>query len=297
MMKIATSLNLCPPFLTEEALMPRLRSAGYDGVDFNFCDLTRRIDWSDERAADAFVDSWGTAAKGAGLDWVQSHGPMFNVFGDSEWDVKGRQLAPLSLRACGQLGVPWMVLHPETLPGGVSDSASYAEQLRRNVEYFQTLLPLCEKYNVGIALENLPEPMAARGGVRCFCGTAPELIELIDTLNHPLIGACWDTGHAKINRLEQRSAIGCLGSRLKVLHIQENDGKGDDHMMPFVNGPAGIDWKTVIEGLRIADYQGAFTYEAHNSFRAVPEVLFDDVLHLSAKVARHLASQITPTQG
>ena len=62
-------------------------------------------------------------------------------------------------------------------------------------------------------------------------------------------------------------------------------------MVPFANGPQGVDWQGVRDGLRAAGYGGAFTYEAHNGFRALPEVLFDDMLHWSAKVARYLASE------
>lgn len=290
-MKIATSLNIRPPYLDELRVIPHVAAAGFDGADFNFCDLIETVDWRDEPVADAFVDALASAADECGLAWFQAHGPMFNMFGESERDIKARELTPHSIRACGRLGVPWMVLHPETLVGGAGESGHYAEQMRRNIAFFRDLLPLCERWNVGIAIENLTDP--GRGGIRSFGGVVSDLIELIDALSHPLIGACWDTGHAKINKLDQRAGISALGSRLKALHVQENDGRGDDHMLPFANGPSGIDWKSVIAGLRAAGYAGAFTYEAHNGFRSLPEPLFDDALKLSAKIARYLADSIT----
>jgi sugar phosphate isomerase/epimerase len=290
-MTIATSLNICPSYLTETTLIPRLTMAGFDGIDFNFCDLTDRIPWEDEHRSDAWLDTLAAAAAQAGLTWVQAHGPMFHMFGDSPQDQKRRGLCPAALRACGRLGVPWMVLHPETLPGAFH-AGHHSETLARNVAFFRELLPLCERYGVGLAVENLPEPMGARGATRSFGGVPSEMIEIIDTLDHPLVGACWDTGHARVNQLDQRAGIEALGARLKVLHLQENDGRGDDHMLPYVNGRLGVDWQAVTDGLRAVQFSGALTYEVHNAFQAVPEPLFDPMLRLAATAACYLAGRV-----
>ncbi len=85
-------------------------------------------------------------------------------------------------------------------------------------------------------------PAGRHGGRQCcrFFGAVPdELCELIDTLNHPLIGACWDTGHARMMHHDQKACLTAIGSRLKALHIQENDGRNDDHMLPFASGGDG----------------------------------------------------------
>lgn len=165
--------------------------------------------------------------------------------------------------------------------------------LEGNVTFFRSLLPECEKHEVGIAIENIFDSAAGGRGAPRFYGAVPEeLCELVDALNHPLIGACWDTGHAHIQSLDQRAALAALGSRLKALHIQENDGKGDDHMLPFANGRKGVDWTAVTAGLAEAAYEGPFTYEVHNAFNAVPPSLYDQVLHQSVTIARYLIAQV-----
>lgn len=285
-MLIATSMNVCLGRCSELELLPRLAAAGFDGLDFNFIDLLDRIDWKNQRVAETWVDQLKSAAQAAGLKWVQAHGPMFNPLASGQQVEKCRALCEPSIAACGRLGVPWMVLHPGTAPGAW-DRAHRREVIERNAAYFRTLLPQCEKANVGLAIENMPERYSNEG--RVFGAVPEDLCELIDLLNHPLVGACWDTGHAKLMRLEQRSAIASLGARLKVIHAQENDGRDDDHMLPFANGRAGVDWKAVTAGLREAGYKGAFTFEVHNGLQGQPEELFDAVLRHAVQTGRLLA--------
>ena len=95
-----------------------------------------------------------------------------------------------------------------------------------------------------------------------------------------------------MNAMDQRAAIAALGPRLKALHIQDNDGTRDDHMLPFATA-RGVNWSDVALGLRDAGYGGAFTYEAHNGLRSVPDALLDDHLALAARTARHIAALAT----
>jgi len=293
-MQVAISLNICVNRCLEQEMIPRLARAGFDGVDFNFCDMNQRIDWCDDRAVDALLAPWQSAVQSSGMAWVQGHGPMFNMFGESPEDQKAKALSIPAIRAAAKLGVPWMVFHPDVFAGSF-DKGHRRKILEKNAEFFRSLLPTCEKGNVGIAIENLFDSAGRHGsrGAPRFYGAVPdELCELIDYLNHPLIGACWDTGHAKLMNHDQASAIGTIGHRLKVLHVQENDGKNDDHMLPFANARGGIDWDGVVQGLRAASYRGPFTYETHNALLAVPDALLDMMLEGAARIGRYFATQI-----
>jgi sugar phosphate isomerase/epimerase len=116
-----------------------------------------------------------------------------------------------------------------------------------------------EQTGVGIALENMP-------GCHRYFSLPEQLAELIDTLNHPLIGACWDTGHGHITSLDQAKSLLTLGPRLKATHIQDNDGVKDQHLLPY---QGTIDWNAVARTLGRIGFAGDFTYEAHNSVRLV----------------------------
>ncbi len=293
-MRIAMSLNITVNRCPEEHMIPRLAAAGFDALDFNFCDMLKRIDWFDAKAVAILLAPWQRAAEAAKMKWVQAHGPMFNMFSSSPDEARARALCVPAIRACGMLGVPWMVLHPDVFPGPF-DRAHRQAILDRNVEFFRTLLPECEKAKVGIAIENIMDsfaPWAGRNTIRFFGGVPEEQCAMVDALNHPLIGACWDTGHARIMKLDPRICLPALGARLKALHVQENDGKDDDHMLPFVNGRGGVDWAGFAAGLRAAGYQGAMTYEVHSAFAAVPDALMDAALSYSAQIAKYLVKQV-----
>jgi sugar phosphate isomerase/epimerase len=146
-----------------------------------------------------------------------------------------------------------------------------------------------EQTGVGIAMENMFDRERTKAGAprRSYCSDPYELLELIDTLNHPLVGACWDTGHAHRQGLDQ-SVIREFGKRLKALHVQDNNGLQDQHLLPY---QGNIDWKAVTGALAAIGYEGDFTYEAHMSIRKLPEELRDVGLKYSADLARYLVNQ------
>lgn len=293
-MLIATSLNIALKRWPEPQAMPRIAAAGYEGVDFNFADMCDRLDWFDDRAVGAWLEQFEQAAVATGLAFVQGHGPMMNLFGDTPKDIKRRSLCVPAIRAYGRLKVPWMVLHPDVFAGPF-DASHRRAILERNVEFFRSLLPVCEKHRVGIAIENLFDSVGRDDGRNCprfFASVPEELCELVDALNHPLIGVCWDTGHARVMRLDQRAAIRALGPRLKVLHVQDNDGRNDQHLLPFCAGREGVDWDAVTAGLREAGYRGALSLEVHNAFNGIPEPLFESTLQRAAEIARYLVARI-----
>ena len=83
-------------------------------------------------------------------------------------------------------------------------------------------------------------------------------------MDHPLLAACWDTGHANIQGVDQYRSIVELGDRLRGLHINDNYGDMDSHVAPF-QGTTNID--AVMQGLLDIRYQGYFTFEASNILR------------------------------
>jgi len=39
-----------------------------------------------------------------------------------------------------------------------------------------------------------------------------------------------------------------------VLHIHDNDGVTDSHLIPFQGGSAAVDWEDAAEGLRLCEF-------------------------------------------
>jgi len=293
--KIATSLNICPKDVTEPQLMAALAKAGFDGIDLPFYQHVEEVDWVDDRALTAFTQQRVAWAQDASLQWVQAHGPFFDMFGTDNQAQQSREACRHALKVCGQLGIPWMVLHPDIFPGAF-DAAHVKAMHDGNATFFRSLIDDCEKHNVGIAIENIFDHYAkTRGCERYFAGIPEEQCALIDDLNHPLIGACWDTGHAHMNLVDQHAGITQLGPRLKAIHIQETrTGEDrDDHVLPYSIENPGVDWDGVTKGLHEINFPGPLTFETHSSLQRVPRELLDSVLTYNLAVGRYLVGKIT----
>jgi sugar phosphate isomerase/epimerase len=281
---ISISMNIAGHRSSHE-LMRRLAAAGFDGLDFDFYSRWGQVAASGQAEIDRWADGLAASAAEAGLKWFLGHGPFFNVLGTRAEDDAGRRACSAALGVFGRIGIPWMVLHPGAAPGG-GDGSHRRAMIDGNAAFIRTLLGHCERVGVGIALENVPpEAVPYR-----FAQLPQDLLELADAVNHPLVGLCWDTGHGRIMNVDQRAAVTAIGSRLKVLHLQENDGAGDDHMLPYASTRKGVDWAGLMAGLRDIGYSGALNYEVDAAFCRLPEELYDATLRHAVTIARYLAS-------
>ena len=291
-MNVSTSLNVFEKEHPIRLSVERCRTAGFTCLDFNYWDHQpdiMRLSWSEEKT---WAEDARAAADTFGVRFTQMHGP---VHGDSFTEmVSGLtfesflELTKRSLHTAQILGVPWVVLHATVI--SLTGNEPYGQVLDFNCRFFQKLIPTLEATKVGIAIENIFDRINPVSGPRYvrrrYCSVAEELVELIDSINHPLVGACWDTGHAHTQALGQGEGIRLLGNRLKATHIQDTDGGlKDHHFLPYYGT---IDWDEVLRALAAVNYAGDFTYEAHNSVRALPDGLRDDALVYAVKLGSFL---------
>lgn len=256
----------------EQAL--RTVRAGFTHLDYNFLDWhsDARSPFVGERWLD-WVKETGEAVFAAGADFNQAHAPT-RGFGE----LSMRDLQLRAIEGCGALGIPWMVYH--SIRNDLTDDSVFDE----NINYFRTLLDAAHKYNVGIAIENIWPIME-----KCPLSRTENLIRLVDALNDPLVGICWDTGHGNVigrsryvwrtemqghlaEAGDQYRQLTMIGKRLKALHIDDNDGLDDNHVEPF---EGCINWNEVMRGLRDIGYEHSFTFECHFAVRRIPEHLVD----------------------
>jgi len=279
-MQLATSLNVLYDYTPDiEAAVARIAAAGFDALDFNGCDMM--VPWRGP-GGDEHLNKLKAAADRHGLPFVQAHGPMYDYFGE---DAEAHLADTFRcMEWCSRLGLPWMVMHPYRLPGAHSNE-HWQRCMEVNLDYFRQFIPAMERLGVGIAIENLSDFFSPG---RSFGSVPGEIAKLCDALDHELFGLCWDTGHAFLQCLDQKEALSSLGSRLKVLHIQDNDGKSDAHLLPY---HGKVKWDDVVAGLKGAGYQGAWTYETHNAVRTLPDPLRDDALRLAVTIGRHFTAQ------
>lgn len=291
-MLLSTSTNLFAFTPTKERLpmkycIEACAEAGYKVVDINFCECMnprsrmRDDDW------EKYVDELGELGAKLGLKYTQSHLPYYDLFNDKISDEHKELMEELirrSIIASSTLGIRWTVTHPATYyPAGQDMSVSK----RKNIEYYSKHVENAVKHNIGIALENDFEYKSAPYQ-HIYCANIFEQTDLIDSFNDPeYVGACYDFGHANMTGGFHRQNLNILGSRLKAVHVADNKGLADEHLLPF---HGNIDWKDAMAGLADIDYQGELTYEIQEFGRYYPKEFKDIVGRLSVEVGNILIS-------
>lgn len=146
------------------------------------------------------------------------------------------------------IGVKNAVLHMDraSFPEGTDKETL----LSVNAEKLKVLSKTAEEWGIRICLENL------RGAFECV----EDLLDVIDLVGSPAIGICLDTGHLNISHASsQEHFIKTAGDKLHALHIADNEGETDQHMMPF--GKGNVDFQEVMRSLKAIGYSDLFNYE------------------------------------
>ena len=112
------------------------------------------------------------------------------------------------------------------------------EALKRSLD---ELLPVLEKYSVRIAVENLRSDTF-------------ELIgQVMKDYPEKYLGITYDSGHGNIAEGKGMDRLEGLKNRLQALHLNDNDGSGDQHQPPFYGT---VDWRRMVKILAESSYKG-----------------------------------------
>ncbi|MBQ7321350.1 MAG: sugar phosphate isomerase/epimerase [Clostridia bacterium] len=289
-MKLGTSINLYAYYRGEKTPRPfvdQLRDTcrvGFRTLDIDFYEAAHHRMIEDDLNCDGWeakIEAVGNEAAKLGAEFVQSHAPfnknlfLYGKQPDAEYMEKYDMLMRRAIVASGKLGVKWMVVHP--LTDTVHAEYDVAVDLATNLEYYKPYLELAKRHGVGLAIENMAKfDPAIR---RVYCASPEEQADLIDAFGDPSVGACWDFGHARMMLSDQPRQLRMLGKRLKATHVQDNNGKRDSHLIPFVGG--NIEWEKIMPCLKEIGYEGDFVLEAHHYIRQVPTALWESAGRLA----------------
>lgn len=175
------------------------------------------------------------------------------------------------------IGIRNAVLHLDRMDGmGLPE----AEVFQRNLEKLRMLQAHIQTNGLGlrICLENI-------GGI---AKSVDQINAYLDLLDENCFGICLDTGHLNLHDKDQRNFILKAGKRLKALHIADNEGERDQHMMPY--GRGNIDFDQVVKALREVDYEGLFNLEIPGENRR-PDAILGYKLEYIAKCYNYLMGQ------
>jgi sugar phosphate isomerase/epimerase len=219
-----------------------------------------------------------------GVSFRQSHLPYYDIFRKEEPDPTMEELIRRSIIASGMMGVEWAVTHPGTVYSAGHDMSV---SLEKNVEYYSRHVQTAREAGIGICLENDFEYHPSQPRQRIYCASVCELVALVDAFRDPgHVGVCYDFGHGNlVGNPFHRKNLNIIGSRLRAIHVQDNHGTLDEHLMPF---HGNIDWAECMAGLADIGYKGDLTYEIQEFGRYLPNDQKHLVVDYSRKIGKVL---------
>jgi protein FrlC len=93
-------------------------------------------------------------------------------------------------------------------------------------------------------------------------------LKLLEEINKPSLGIVLDTGHINVNKELFSDAVRLLGDHIKHIHIDDNHGYNDDHLIP---GEGNINFEKVILDLKKINYKGFLTVELGFGYTIDPD--------------------------
>ncbi len=282
-MKLSTQTDISVARLGPAGAIRLLADAGYDCLDWSFFPGYMADsplfgdDWQQE------VNAMKAAAAECGVTFNQAHAPF-----PSMPDEAVRARIVQSIKVAAALGISGIVVHPiQHVPYLKNRGLLW----NINLEYYRSLLPLCEEYGIRVYVENMWQYDSARHCiVDSFCARPEEYCAFLDELNSPWMVACLDIGHCALVGQDPADMIRALGhDRLQALHVHDVNYLADNHTVPFTQS---LNWEEICTALGEIDYAGDFTFESDNTLTPLPVELLPAAASYMEKIGRYLISRV-----
>lgn len=270
--------------ITYNESIRRLKEAGFKHIDLNVADMDNErnmfhgADW--ERKAHELREE----AEKIGVKFVQSHAPYnprrtFKPF-PAEYEGHFREMLMRGQKIAEICGVPNTVIHPlAKVDATMEDMEAH---VRYNYEFYDAFLTACDKASMYACFENLPL------GYGQF---ATQLLELMKENSGHNVAVCWDFGHGELvypqrawSDAYQTDAIRTLKGHIRAVHVHDNLGKEDNHLLPFLGV---VKWEEVLPALRETGFSGDLVLEVKQN-AGMPYELMDDSARFMGAVSKKL---------
>lgn len=176
-----------------------------------------------------------------------------------------RQRAEQTLECAGILRARVVVFHPGY--SRLSYGSAVDTWVANTIRFWQQQMPRIRQVGCTVALENIFEEEPST------------LLQVLQGLDSPLFGHCFDTGHFNMfSTVSLESWFDALGAFIVESHLHDNHGAADEHL-PV--GEGEIDFKKATDLLKQCAPQAVWTLEAHSrerlerSFKAIHYYLED----------------------
>ncbi|MBE5865440.1 MAG: hypothetical protein E7292_04385 [Lachnospiraceae bacterium] len=161
------------------------------------------------------------------------------------------------------------------------DAEALDEALTAEIEYFRWA-------EISVYLENGYVTTYDGEIIRSPYSDPTWLYETVEAYNmlcgRLCFGICFNVGHANVLNVNLRSFVEGIMSRLRLVHMNDNDGIHDDHQMPYTftvgRGTLATDIYRVIGALIRADYQGGIVFDVNGLWEKAPVNMQKSLLEL-----------------
>lgn len=267
-----------------------IRAAGYDSVDFNannYCYPGLKYgdtpfysdDWK------PWIQKVRSHADALGLKIVQSHNLIFNYFSLGEETALFNRMVLRAIDASALLGAENTVIHPVTPPGVTSRELERC--LEMNAQYYYQCIKHSAAQGITVLTENMMSPRNEEAWH--YCDTTEDLMTLVDAVGEESFGVCFDTGHAHYMGNDIYDTIIKMGKRIKGLHIHDNNGSDDQHLVMY---SGTLDWDRFMKGIVDCGYTGHFALESFRTTIRLPLELKVGMLREILEISRFMVSKI-----
>ncbi len=217
-----------------------------------------------------------------GIKINQIHGPWRYPPKDESEEDRSERLEKMkrSIRMCSHMGCKRWVVHP-IMPFGTDDIGTGNEEKtwELNKTFMRELLTVAKEEGVIICFENMPF-------VNLSLSSPQSIIKFVKEMDDDNFRICLDTGHANIyHEMTIGDVVRLMGDKLEVLHVHDNDGKNDFHLIPAMGT---LDWQDFGKALVQIGFEGVFSYET-----SIPESLPKGTYELMNKSIALFAKEIT----
>lgn len=244
------------------------KKSGFDAVDYDL-EAYRLNDDIYGGSEDAFVSHFTrieSVADSLQLEIGQTHGrcesydPVDTARAD--WFHK---ITEKDMKASAILGSPACVVH---FINSSRFGKQPAEKMRQiSEEMYNNIIPFAEESKVKIALETFGAARVSGDRIRDFFADPDEFLWQYNNMKTKYKTICVDTGHTHeagsfwVPPVEDM--IRKLGSDISILHLHDNTGHWDDHLLP---GMGSINWPAVFDALDEIGYSGNYNCELRINF-------------------------------
>lgn len=233
---------------------------GFKYLDYSFFDI---VDEDSLLGGDDYIEvakKIKSMADSCDIVFNQAHAPFwFDYSKDGMFEYAFSQISK-SIEISGILGVSDIIIHPlQYMPYRGNEEKLF----EINVDYYRSLIPVCEKNGVRMCTENMFQEDPRRKVLTdSFCARPKEFAAIIDAVDSKWLGGCLDLGHCGLVGTEAQDMIRALGSKyIHALHVHDNDFNRDRHTLP---GLGKLNWTEIMRALADIDYKGYLTLECDN---------------------------------